>query len=69
MAPAGTPRAVIVKLNSAIDRILATDEVRRKLAALGVEAVGGSPEVFAAHVRAESEKWGRLVKTAGITVN
>jgi tripartite-type tricarboxylate transporter receptor subunit TctC len=69
VAPAGTPRAVIAKLNAAIDRILATDDVRRKLAALGVEPVGGSPEAFAAHVRAESAKWGRLVRSAGITVN
>ncbi len=69
MAPAGTPRAVIAKLNSAIDRILATEEVRKKLAALGVEPVGGSPEAFATHIRGESDKWGKLVKSAGITVN
>ncbi len=69
VAPAGTPRAVILRLNAAIDRILATEEVRKKLAALGVEPVGGSPEAFAAHVRAESDKWGKLVRTAGITVN
>ena len=69
VAPAGTPRAVIMRLNAAIERILATDEVRKKLAAMGVEPVGGSPEAFAAHVRAESDKWGRLIKTANITVN
>ena len=69
VAPAGTPRAVITKLNAAIERILAADDVRKKLAALGVEPVGGSPETFAAHIRAESDKWGKLVKTAGITVN
>jgi len=69
VAPAGTPRAVIAKLNAAIERILATDEVRKKLASLGVETVGGSPEAFAAHIRAESDKWGRLIKAANITVN
>lgn len=69
VAPAGTPRAVIMRLNAAIERILATEEVRKKLAAMGVEPVGGSPEAFAAHVRAESDKWGRLIKTANITVN
>ena len=69
VAPAGTPRAVIMRLNAAIERILASDEVRKKLAAMGVEPVGGSPEAFAAHVRAESDKWGRLIKTANITVN
>ena len=35
----------------------------------GVEAVGGPPENFARHIRAESEKWGRVVKTANITLN
>jgi len=69
VAPTGTPRAVIAKLNAAIDRILATDEVRKRLTVLGVEPVGGPPEAFAAHVRTESDKWGRLIKSAGITVN
>ena len=69
VAPAGTPRAVVAKLNATIDRILATDEVRKKLAAIGVEPVGGPPEAFAAQIRAESDKWGKLVKSASITVN
>ena len=69
VAPTGTPRTVIARLNASIERILATDEVRRKLAALGVEPVGGPPEAFATHIRAESDKWGKLVKSAGITVN
>jgi tripartite-type tricarboxylate transporter receptor subunit TctC len=69
VAPAGTPRAVVAKLNATLDRIRATEEVRRKLTGLGVEPVGGSPEAFAAHIRAESDKWGKLVRSAGITVN
>jgi tripartite-type tricarboxylate transporter receptor subunit TctC len=68
VAPAGTPRPVIMRLNAAIERILATEDVRGRFASLGVEAVGGPPEAFAAHIRAESEKWGRLVKTAHITL-
>jgi tripartite-type tricarboxylate transporter receptor subunit TctC len=69
VAPAGTPRPIIEKLNASIDRILKMEDVRQKLAALGVEPVGGTPEAFARHVRAESEKWGKLVKSANITVN
>jgi tripartite-type tricarboxylate transporter receptor subunit TctC len=69
VAPAGTPRAVIAKLNAAIDRILKMEDVRARFAALGVEPVGGPPEAFARHVRAESEKWGKVVRTAGISVN
>jgi len=69
MAPAGTPRRVIDKLNAAIDRILRSDDVKQRFAALGVEPVGGPPEAFARHIRAESEKWGRVVKAANITLN
>jgi tripartite-type tricarboxylate transporter receptor subunit TctC len=69
VAPAGTPRPIIMKLNAAIDRILKTDDVKKRLAGLGTEAVGGPPEAFTRHIRTESEKWGRLVKTANITVN
>ena len=69
IAPAATPRAIINKLNAAIDRILAMEDVKQRFAALGVEPVGGPPEVFARHIRAESEKWGRLIKAANITIN
>jgi tripartite-type tricarboxylate transporter receptor subunit TctC len=69
VAPAATPQPIILKLNRAIDRILKTDEVRNKLAGLGVDPVGGPPEAFAKHIRIESDKWGKLIKTAGITLN
>ncbi|MGZ5035082.1 MAG: Bug family tripartite tricarboxylate transporter substrate binding protein [Usitatibacter sp.] len=68
-APAGTPRRVIDKLNAAIEKILRTDDVKQRFAALGVEPVGGPPEAFARHIRAESEKWGRVVKAANITLD
>ena len=69
MAPAGTPRRVIDRLNAAIEKILRDPEVRQRFAGLGVEPVGGPPEAFARHIRAESEKWSRVVKTASITLN
>jgi tripartite-type tricarboxylate transporter receptor subunit TctC len=69
VAPAGTPRAIVNKLNAAIERILAMEDVKQKFAAMGVEPVGGPPEAFARHVRAESDKWGRLIKSASITIN
>lgn len=69
VAPTATPRAIVNKLNAAIERILAMEDVRQKFASMGVEPVGGPPEAFARHVRAESEKWGRLIKTANITIN
>jgi tripartite-type tricarboxylate transporter receptor subunit TctC len=69
MAPAGTPKRVIDKLNAAIDKILRDPDVKQRFASLGVDPVGGPPEAFSRHIRAESEKWARVVKTANITLN
>lgn len=69
VAPAATPGPVIAKLNAAIERILKMEEVKQRFAAMGVEPVGGMPEVFARHVRVESDKWGKLIKAANITIN
>jgi tripartite-type tricarboxylate transporter receptor subunit TctC len=69
VAPAGTPKPVIDRLNAAIERILGMEDVRKRFATLGVEPVGGPPEAFARHVRAESEKWGRLVRAAAIRLD
>ena len=69
VAPAATPKPVINKLNAAIERVLRMEEVKQKFAALGVEPVGGPPEAFARHVRAESNKWGKLIRAANITIN
>jgi tripartite-type tricarboxylate transporter receptor subunit TctC len=69
VAPAATPRRIVDKLNAAIDRILREPDVRQRFASLGVEPVGGPPEDFSRHIRGEAEKWGRVVKTANITLN
>ena len=69
VAPAATPQPVIAKLNEAIDRILKSEDIKRRLAGLGVEPVGGPPEAFARHIRVESDKWGKLIKSANITAN
>ena len=55
--------------NAALERILKTDDVRRRFAEMGVEPVGGTPEDFAAHIRAESDKWGKLIRSANITIS
>ena len=69
VAPAGTPRRIVDKLNAAIERILRSDEVKQRFVSLGVEPVGGPPEAFSRHIRAESEKWGKVVRAANITLN
>jgi len=68
VAPAHTPREVIVKLHAEISNILKSAEVRDKLAADGAEAVGSTPEQFAAFIQSEIDKWTKVVKTAGIRV-
>ena len=67
--PAGTPRAVIDRLNKDLNSILAMADMRQKLAEQGADTIGGPPEAFAAHIRAEREKWSRVIKTANIIVN
>ena len=67
--PSGAPREVVARLNREINAILAQAEMRHKLAEMGAEAVGGSPEAFADHVRRERDKWGGVVRTAGIVAN
>jgi tripartite-type tricarboxylate transporter receptor subunit TctC len=67
--PAGTPRAVVDRLNRDLNSILATAEMRQKLAEQGAEAIGGAPEAFAQHIRAEREKWSRLIREKNIVVN
>lgn len=66
LAPAGTPPAVIARLHAEIVAILKLPAVRERLARDGIEAVGNTPEQFAAHIRAEIDKWGKVVREAGI---
>lgn len=66
MAPAGTPSAVIRTLHTELVRSAKTAEVKDRLAAAGAEAVTMTPEAFAAFVRAEMTKWGKVIKEAGI---
>jgi len=69
MAPAGTPAAAIERLNAAIRESLAEAGVQQRLAAAGADAVASTPAELAATMRSETEKWGRVVREARITVN
>jgi tripartite-type tricarboxylate transporter receptor subunit TctC len=66
LAPAGTPREIVVKLQQEIARILDLPDVRERLMGLGAEPVGSTPEQFGAYLRAETAKWANVVKTTGI---
>ena len=65
-APAGTPAAVVAKLHAAVASALRGGEARERMAALGAQPVADAPGDFARFVRAEHERWGRLVRDAGI---
>ena len=66
LAPAGTPKAIVARLNSEINAALKMPDVRAKLEAAGIEIQGGTPEEYAAVIKADLVKWGKVVKAAGI---
>jgi tripartite-type tricarboxylate transporter receptor subunit TctC len=65
IAPAGVPRPIIDKLNAAINRAIASQVFRDRFASIGDEPAGGSPEDFAEVIRADSAKWGDVIRRAG----
>jgi tripartite-type tricarboxylate transporter receptor subunit TctC len=66
LAPAKTPAAVIDRLSAEIIRMLKRNEIREKLFTMGLEVVAGTPDEFAATIRREMAKWGKLIKDAGL---
>jgi tripartite-type tricarboxylate transporter receptor subunit TctC len=67
LAPAKTPAPVIKRLNQEIRRFLETPEARERFFGTGVEATGSTPEEFAAKIKADVARMGKLIKEAGIT--
>jgi tripartite-type tricarboxylate transporter receptor subunit TctC len=65
VAPAGTPRPIIERLNRELNAALATPEVRRQLAAEGADLLPGTPEDYAADIDREETKWSKVVKASG----
>jgi tripartite-type tricarboxylate transporter receptor subunit TctC len=66
LAPAGTPKPIIDKLNAEINAALKLPEVRAKLEAAGIEIQGGTPQEYAAVIKSDLVKWGKVVKAANI---
>jgi len=69
LVPAGTPPAIIAKINGEVVKWLASPEGKEKLAAIGANAAGGTPEDFARHIQAETAKWAKVVKASGAKVD
>src|SRR5512134_3195223 len=68
-APAGTPRAIVDKMQADVAKALAVPEVRERFVAQGAEPGGNTPDQFAAFVKAESDKWARVVKFSNAKVD
>ena len=69
LMPAGTPADIVAKLNAEVVKILKLPEVRERLQAMGIEIAGNSPEQFAAFMRSETTKWGKIVKDSGAKID
>jgi tripartite-type tricarboxylate transporter receptor subunit TctC len=65
VAPAGTPRAIVMKLNQQIAKSLHMPDLKSRLSAQGLDVVGNSPEQFAAYMKSEADKWARIIKASG----
>lgn len=63
---AATPKDIVAKLHAVLVAAIDAPETKQRLAAQGADAVSSSPQEFAAYMRAETEKWGKIIKTAGI---
>jgi tripartite-type tricarboxylate transporter receptor subunit TctC len=69
VAPAGTPSAIIDRLNAEVQKVLADPEILVKLAAEGSTPMGGTPTQFADYIQAEHQKWGALIREANIKLD
>jgi len=69
MAPAGTPREIVDRVNAETNAALREPELAQRVAELGAVPAGGSPEDLAAFLRSESDKWKRVIEAAGIRID
>ena len=68
LAPAGTPREIVSKLQSEIAKILELPDIKSKLESQGADVAGSTPEQFAKQIQAEIVKWAKVVKDANVKI-
>jgi tripartite-type tricarboxylate transporter receptor subunit TctC len=68
LAPAGTPRDVITRVNGAVAKVVQLPDVRERIVAQGGEPLSGTPQQVGAYIRAEVAKWGKVVRASGAKV-
>ena len=69
LVPAGTPRPITARLHADLMKALAAPDVRERMAAIGLEPIGNTPEQFAAQIKADIARWGAVIRQAGIKVD
>ena len=69
VAPAGTPPAIVARLNAGIAKVLAQPEVKRRFQALNVDVAPSSPEEFRDYISADTARWARIAKETGASVD
>jgi len=66
LVPASTPKSTVAAISGALQKIMRQKDVQERVAALGFDVVASTPEQFSAQIRAELDKWGKVIKAAGI---
>jgi tripartite-type tricarboxylate transporter receptor subunit TctC len=66
LAPAGTPAAVVTRLNTEVNRIIGQDDIRDRLIVLGTDPIGGTPQQFAALIKKDIARWAEAIKASGV---
>jgi tripartite-type tricarboxylate transporter receptor subunit TctC len=66
LVPVGTPRDIVDLLHRKVVALIATQDVKQKLASIGFSPIGDTPAEFAAFLKGEDEKWGKVIRDAGI---
>jgi tripartite-type tricarboxylate transporter receptor subunit TctC len=69
VAPAGTPAAIVEKVNSGINEALQDPDIRKRFADLSAEPVGGTPQAADAYLREESVRWKNVIVSAHVTLD